>query len=94
MNDRMPPPAGFNLPYGVTPAMIDGLVGRDIVCDACSCEENEHRVTECPQCGNVVCRDCYNKETSKCTDCDKLSPCCGTEFDPDTRICPTCKEHV
>jgi len=82
-----------NLPPGVTRQMIDDLT-PEVKCDHCGDMESSGHIKECKECGDCVCRDCYNKEKEQCEACAKLSPCCGVEFDEDIRICPHCKEHV
>lgn len=71
-------PFGWDLPPGVTNADIDRHFGDP---DEIECD---------------VCAESFVPEDGEktCPKCAELSPCCGVEFDPDTEICPQCKEHI
>jgi hypothetical protein len=42
---------------------------------------------ECKKCGERLVN-------GKCEACDKLSPCCGVEYDKSILICPKCNSHI
>lgn len=53
----------------------------------------EPKIKYCEQCSERL-EEKEEYERGVCDKCNKLTACCGVDYDEDIGICPKCKEHV